>query len=99
MKLLQKFLPHRFVSDSEDSELRWDSSIEDLLCRYKEAEREVAQLSKRVADNGCSVNRFLVQSVIAGPNTESPPGFSMELDLRPDCSTLVHAIEERSMEL
>merc|ERR1711904_28817 len=101
MKLLQRFLPKRFAPNTEASELRWDSTIEELLCRYGEAEREVAQLSKRVADRRCSVHRFLVQSVIAGPNSESQPDFSTEMDLGPksNSSALVHAIEERSIEL
>merc|ERR1712224_783567 len=101
MKLLRRFLPKRFAPNTEASELRWDSTIEELLCRYGEAEREVAQLTKRIADEGCTVNRFLVQSVVAGPNSESQPDFSMDLDLGPksNSNALVHAIEERSIEL
>merc|ERR1711904_62688 len=101
MKLLQRFLPHHFAPSDENSQPSWDDSICDLLCQYREAEREVAQLSKRVADKRCSVHRFLVQSVIAGPNSESQPDFSTEMDLGPesDSSALVHAIEERSIEL
>jgi len=97
MKLLQRFLPHHFAASNEDSQSTWDSSICDLLFLYGQAEREVAQRSNRVADRRCSVNRFLVQSVIAGPNAESQPDFSTEMDM--DLSALVHAIEERSMEL
>jgi hypothetical protein len=101
MKLLQRFLPHHFAPNTESSEQLWDSTIEDLVRHYGEAEREVAHLTKRVADKGCSANRFLVQSVVAGPNSESQPDFAMELDLGPKSSAnvFVHAIEERSMEL
>eukprot|EP00746_Dinoflagellata_sp_MGD_P157663 gnl/MRDRNA2_/MRDRNA2_86281_c0_seq1.p1 gnl/MRDRNA2_/MRDRNA2_86281_c0~~gnl/MRDRNA2_/MRDRNA2_86281_c0_seq1.p1 ORF type:complete len:665 (+),score=112.94 gnl/MRDRNA2_/MRDRNA2_86281_c0_seq1:93-2087(+) len=99
MQLLQRFLPHHF--DRTDSQSSWSSSIHNLLRRYEEAEREVTQLSKRVADRECSVHRFLVQSVIAGPNSDVQPDFSAELDLgsKSDSHALVIAIEERSMEL
>jgi len=102
MKLVQRFLPHHFApSNQEDSQSTWSSSIRDLLRRYAEAEHEVTELSKRIADRGCSVHRFLIQSVIAGPNSDVQPEFSAELDLgsKSDSSALVHVIEERSMEL
>merc|ERR1711937_220709 len=101
MKLLQRFLPHHFAHGNEPSQSTWDRSIEDLLCRYGEAEREATQLSKRFADEGSSVSRLLIQSVVAGPNSDSQPDFSTEVDLgcRTDCSNLVHAIEQRSIEL
>jgi hypothetical protein len=83
----------------EDSHSPWSATINDLLGQYQEAEHELTQLSKRVADRGCSVHRFLVQSVIAGPSSEEQPDFAPELDAKPDSSALVHAIEERSMEL
>jgi len=97
--LLRRFLPHHF--DKGDCMSLWSSSIHNVLMRYEEAEREVTQLSKRVADRGCSVHRFLVQSVIAGPNSDVQPEFSAELDLgsKSDSHALVIAIEERSMEL
>merc|ERR1711871_311718 len=90
MKLLQRFLPHRFVSDTKDSDRPWDSSIEDLWCRYGEAERELAPLTKRVAEEGCTVSRFLVQSVVAGPNSASQPDFAIHLGPKSDSSVLVH---------
>jgi len=101
MKLLERFLPHHFSPSSEDSGSLWSSSVDSLLCRYREAECEVTQLSRRVADQGCMVHRFLVQSVIAGLNSELQPDFATELDLGPKshCNSLVHAIEESSMEL
>jgi len=105
MRLLQRFLPHHFAGSKEAPKFPWDESIQDLLNCYGKAEREVTQLSRRVADEGCSVYRFLVQSVIAGPNSETQPDFSLELQLDslPDSSalvnSLVHTIEERSMEL
>jgi len=89
VKLLQRFLPHHFISESEASEHLWDSCISDLLCRYQDAQRE----AEKVAGEGCNVNSYLVQSVIAGPNSESQPG------PKSDSNALVHAIEERSMEL
>lgn len=98
MKLLQRFLPHHFTCSNEDSQSTWSSSIGDLLDRYEQAEHEVTQRSNRVADRRCSVHRFLVQSIIAGPNSDVQPEFSADLD-NSDASALVHAIEERSMEL
>merc|ERR1719262_1958567 len=98
MKLLQRFLPHHFTCSNEDSQSTWSSSIGDLLDRYEQAEHEVTQRSNRVADRRCSVHRFLVQSIIAGPNSDVQPEFSADLD-NSDASALVHAIEERSIEL
>jgi len=103
MKLFPRFLPHRFPSntEAEASDPCWDSCIQTLLNRYEEAERELVQLSKKASDDRYDVNRLLVQNVIAGPNSESQPSLLMELDLGPksDSGALVHAIEERSMEL
>merc|ERR1712134_122343 len=78
MKLLQTFLPHHFAVSSGDSQSSRSSSILDLLIRYEEAEHEVTQLARslRVADQGCSVQRFFVQSVVAGPNSDVQPQFS-----------------------
>merc|ERR1711924_309453 len=80
-KLLQRFLPHHFAPSNGDPGSSWSSSVQNLLCRYREAELEVTQLSKRIADKACSVHRFLVQSVIAGPNSDAQPDFAVELDL------------------
>jgi len=93
MKLLQRFLPHRFTPDTAASELQWDNGIENLLRQYGAAEHEAVQFSKRHAEKGNCVLRLLVQSVVAGPNSESQPGASI------DAHTLVRAIEEHSMEL
>jgi hypothetical protein len=92
MKLMKGFLPHRFASETGTSELHWDNCIADLLCRHRDAQQEV----RRLADEECNVDRFLVQSVIAGPNSESQLGCETEFK---DSSALVHAIEERSIEL
>merc|ERR1712072_149436 len=92
MKLLKRFLPHRFACEAGTSEVHWDNCIADLLCRYRDAQHEV----KSIADEGCTVDRFLVQSVIAGPNAESQLGCAIKFK---DSSALVHAIEERSIEL
>jgi hypothetical protein len=99
MKLLQRFLPHHFVPDNEDSHSPWSSSINDLLSKYQEAEREVTQLSKRVAGHGCNVHKVLVQSVIAGPSSEGQSDLPLPLDPKSDSSAFVHAIEVCSMEL
>jgi len=101
MKLLQRFLPHHFSPSTGDSGSPWSSNVQNLLCRYQEAEHEVAQLLKRGADKGCLVHRFLVQSVIAGPNSDLQPDFATEVDLGPklNSNALVHVIEESSMEL
>jgi len=95
-KLLQRFLPHHFLSEDEATGICWDLCISDLLGRYRDAQREAAE----VADNDCAVNGILVQRVVAGPNSEAHPSFA-KLDLEPksDCNALVHAIEERSIEL
>merc|ERR1712224_306585 len=74
-KLLQRFLPHRFIANDEANELiakvsshrfiaSWDLCISDLLRRYRDAQRE----AEEVADEDHGVNRLLVQRVVAGPN-------------------------------
>jgi len=107
MKLLQRFLPHRFIANDEANELiakvsshrfiaSWDLCISDLLRRYRDAQRE----AEEVADEDHGVNRLLVQRVVAGPNSDAHPSFA-KLDIEPksDCNDFVHAIEERSIEL
>lgn len=102
LKLLQKFLPHRFTStdcSSSPSGQSWDNTIEELLCRYQVAQRGLnAHLD---TDSECNTQRFLVQSVIEGPNSESQSDLSTQLSLhtKSHCDTLVHAIEEFSIEL
>merc|ERR1719453_2129517 len=99
MRLLHRFLPHHFLPDTdadltEASDVTWDRCISELLFRYQSGKRA----AEEVMDNEFSVEKFLVQIVIAGPNAESPPEFQLELNLA-EPKALVHTIEERSMEL